>query len=223
VKTTVKLFVEGGGDSNLLRTKCRSAFSNFLQESGLTGIMPRIIASGPRQAAYDDYCTAINNGEKTVLLVDSEAAVIIPSDNSVNEEDPKTWKPWHHLKNRQGEDGVPADNWNKPAGASDEDCHLMVQIMESWFFADVEALKRYYGKEFNENSLPKRQDIENISKDDIFNILIKATNKTQKGKYSKGEHSFELLEIIDPHKVVNQSPWAKRFVDLLSDKMRRSK
>ena len=211
---TVKLFVEGGGDSHLLRVKCRAAFNNFLKESGLAGMLPRIIASGPRQAAYDDFCTAINNDEEAVLLVDSETEVIFPSDDNSITADPKTWKPWHHLKNRQG------DNWDKPAGASDEDCHLMVQIMESWFFADVEALKRYYGQGFSENAIPKRQDIEKISKHDILDILSKVTNRTQKGKYNKGAHSFEILEIIDPHKVVNQSPWAKRFVDLLSDKMR---
>ena len=219
---TVKLFVEGGGDSHSLRTKCRSAFNIFLQKSGLAGIMPRIIASGCRNAAYDDFCTAINNGEDAVLLVDSEITVIIPSDNSIIINDPKTWKPWYHLKNRQGEDGVIADNWDKPDGTSDEDCHLMVRVMETWFFADVDALKRYYGQGFSENVIPKRQDIENISKNDILDILSKATSRTQKGKYSKGAHSFELLEIIDPQKVVNQSPWAKRFVDLLLDKMRHS-
>jgi hypothetical protein len=219
---TVKLFVEGGGDSNSLHIKCRAAFNNFIKESGLTGKLPRIIASGSRKSAYDDFCTAIKNGEEAVLLVDSETAVIIPADNSVKIDDPKTWKPWHHLKTRRGEDGVIADNWNKPASASDEDCHLMVQIMESWFFADVDALKRYYGQGFSENAIPKRQDIENIPKHDILDILSRATSRTQKGKYSKGAHSFELLEIIDPHKVVNQSPWAKRFVDLLSDKMRHS-
>jgi hypothetical protein len=219
----VKLFVEGGGDSHSLHIMCRKAFNNFLKKSGLAGMMPRIIASGPRQAAYDDFCTAINNGEEAVLLVDSETAVIIPSDNSVKKDDSKTWKPWYHLKNRQGENGVLADNWNRPGAASDEDCHLMVQIMESWFFADVDALKRYYGQGFSENVIPKRQDIENISKNDILDILSKATNKTQKGKYNKGAHSFDLLEMIDPHKVVNQSPWAKRFVDLLSGKMSHSK
>jgi hypothetical protein len=216
---TVKLFVEGGGDRHSLHIMCRKAFNNFLQKSGLTGMLPRIIASGSRKSAYDDYCTAINNGEEAVLLVDSEAAVIIPSDNLIIKIDSKTWKPWHHLKNRRGNDGVLADNWDKPDGASDEDCHLMVQIMETWFFADVDALKRYYGQGFSENVIPKRQDIENISKDDIFDKLSKATNKTQKGKYNKGAHSFEILEIIDPHKVVNQSPWAKRFVDLLTIKM----
>lgn len=61
---TVKLFVEGGGDSNSLRTECRAAFSAFLQKAGLSGYMPRIVASGSRRAAFDDYCTSISNGEE---------------------------------------------------------------------------------------------------------------------------------------------------------------
>jgi hypothetical protein len=180
--------------------------------------MPRIVASGSRKAAFDDFCTAINNGEEAVLLVDSESEVLIPSGNIITN-DQKTWKPWYHLKNRRGETGNIADNWDRPDRASDEDCHLMVQVMESWFFADIGTLKRYYGQGFNENCLPKRRDIESISKQDTMNILQNATDKTQKGKYSKADHSFELLEIVDSHKVINDSPWAKRFVDLLSEKM----
>ena len=82
--TTVKLFVEGGGDSNSLRIECRAAFNHFLQKAGLAGKMPRIIASGSRKAAYDDFCTAIRNGEEAMLLVDSEIAVLNPSGYDIN-------------------------------------------------------------------------------------------------------------------------------------------
>jgi hypothetical protein len=33
----MKLFVEGGGDSNDLRTACRAGFAAFLKKAGLTG------------------------------------------------------------------------------------------------------------------------------------------------------------------------------------------
>jgi len=39
VVKTVKLFVEGGGDSKALRSECRAAFSSFLQKSGLYSIL----------------------------------------------------------------------------------------------------------------------------------------------------------------------------------------
>ena len=215
---TVKLFVEGGGNSKYLHTECRRAFSSFLQKAGLCGYMPRIVACGSRNDAYDSYCTAVNNGEEAVLLVDSEAVVIVPS-GITEYTDIKMWKPWHHLKNRLGQTGQLADNWDKPVKASDEDCHLMVELMESWFLADTDALKQYYGQGFNENSLPRQQSIESISKADVFRSLERATRNTKKGTYSKGNHSFDILEQIDPNKVTNQSKWAKRFVTLMSEKM----
>ena len=101
---TVKLFVEGGGGSNALRTECRSAFRSFLQKAGLSGHMPRIVASGSRNSAYADYCTAIKNGEHAALLVDSETKVIAPADSAFgNANNPRSWKPWHHLRHRRGQ------------------------------------------------------------------------------------------------------------------------
>lgn len=35
----------------------------------------------------------------------------------------------------------------------------------------------------------------------------------------KGEHSFRLLAMIDPEKVVKASPWAMRFVETLQARM----
>jgi hypothetical protein len=222
VKTVdVKLFVEGGGESNSLRTECRAAFSSFLEKAGLAGYMPRIVASGSRTAAFEDYCIAISTGEEAILLVDSETEVLIPKDDpSYDASNPKTWKPWHHLKNRKGSDGTFADNLNKPLGTSDEDCHLMVESMETWFLADVVALKKYYGKDFNENKLPKGVDIEKIKKDSVIESLENATHETTKKRYSKGSHSFGILSMIDPNNVMGRSIWAKRFIDLLFEKMK---
>jgi hypothetical protein len=39
------------------------------------------------------------------------------------------------------------------------------------------------------------------------------------GEYSKGRHSFEILERINPDAVVKKSPWANRFICLLHKKM----
>lgn len=136
--STVKLFVEGGGVSKSLRTECRAAFSSFLQKSGLSGFMPRIVASGSRNEAYSDYCTALKNGENAVLLIDSETEVIAP-------------------------------------------------------------------------------------KDTVFVSLSAATRGTKKGSYDKGNHSFGILGIVDPNRVCSQSPWAKRFVTQLSEKMHDAK
>lgn len=55
---SVKVYVEGGGDSSALKRKCREGFREFFRKIGLQGRMPRIVACGPRNNAYDDFCTA---------------------------------------------------------------------------------------------------------------------------------------------------------------------
>ena len=75
----MRLYVEGGGKTNLLRTECRQGFSAFLEKAGLAGHMPRVISCGSRKDAYDDFLTALGNGEAAMLLVDSEAVPLAPS------------------------------------------------------------------------------------------------------------------------------------------------
>jgi Domain of unknown function (DUF4276) len=207
----VKLFVEGGGDSNQLKTECRRGFSSFFEKAGLKGKMPRIVACGSRQDAYNDFVTALNSNEDAMLLVDSEQAV----DASLKgADDYESWKPWEHLARREG------DNWNKPNTATNTHCHLMVQCMENWFLADRQALKDFFGVDFKENQLPSTsRPIEEVDKSQVYDSLAKATKDCQKGSYGKGAHSFKILQQIDPQKVTAAAPWAKRCVAVLKEKM----
>jgi hypothetical protein len=206
----VKLYVEGGGDSNGLKTACRAGFSEFLSKAGLKGKMPRIVACGNRQNAYDSFCTAIHSGEEALLLVDSESS--IAEDCQLAEAE--RWQPWRHLKNRH------ADQWEQPTNATEKDCHLMVQCMEAWFLADRETLENFFGQGFNGNALPATNQIELVDKKKIYQALANATqNCKTKDKYDKGKHSFRLLEMIAPDKVTTASPWAKRFVDIAKTKV----
>ncbi len=195
----VRLYVEGGGDAKTLRNACRRGFREFFLKAGLGGAMPRIIASGSRNSAYDDFCVAQKAGAAcALLLVDSEEAVR-------NEDGP-----WDHLSKR--------DRWARPSGASDEQCHLMVQIMESWFLADKATLAEYFGRGFKEGALPKRDNIEAIPKADVMKGLQNATRQTEtKGGYSKGAHSFEILALIDPKLVRQASPYANRLLVVLAN------
>ena len=93
-------------------------------------------------------------------------------------------RPWNHLKS--------SDNWDKPGHASEEQAHLMVQMMESWFMADKDTLKEFYGNHFNGNALPGQADIEVISKADLLSSLENASRHTTKGKYGKGAHAFKI-------------------------------
>ena len=82
--------------------------------------MPKIIASGSRDEAYGDFEAAHAQGNVTaMLLVDAEEEVTASGS-------------WDHLRSR--------DNWRRPPGALNDQCHLMVQFMESWFLADRPAL-----------------------------------------------------------------------------------
>lgn len=95
----------------------------------------------------------------------------------------------------------------------------MVQVMENWFLADRETLKTFFGQGFRENALPATsRPIEDVAKEDVYSALKQATRDCET-PYGKGEHSFKLLERIDPAKVMAASPWAQRFVDELKKKM----
>ena len=192
---SVQLFVEGGGDGKALRTACRQGFRTLLEKAGLTGKMPSIAACGGRSAAYEDFKAAYTNGQEAMLLVDAEGPVATHD------------RPWQHLKARDG--------WDRPADAEDHLCHLMVQVMESWFLADPDALKSYYGQGFKPKSLHGNPNIEDVPKQDVFHRLKSATRDTKKGGYDKGSVSFELLAEIDPAKVRKASRYANRLIRAL--------
>lgn len=93
----------------------------------------------------------------------------------------------------------------------DEQCHLMAQIMESWFLADKEKLAEFYGKGFNVNALPKTKNVEKIAKSDVETSLKNAVRATSKKEYKKGEHAGEILRIIDSNKVRAAAPHCERL------------
>ena len=160
--------------------------------------MPRIVACGTREDVYDDFKTAHRKSSDNLLpmlLVDAEGPVAAAES-------------WRHLEDQAG--------WKRPANATnDEQCHLMVQAMESWFLADKKALGKFYGQGFQESALPANPQIEDISKEDVRSGLNQATRQTTKGPYNKGSHSFDILAKLDPAKVQEASPHAKRFIETL--------
>jgi hypothetical protein len=188
---SVKLCVEGGGDRKTLRRNLRRGLGKFIEKAGLQGRMPRIVACGSRNDAYDSFRTALDRGERAMLLVDAEEPV-------------STSGPWQHLKARDG--------WNRPGGATDGQCHLMVQVMESWFLADADALESFYGKDFRRQELPANPNIEQVSKRDVLNGLASATRDTTRGPYDKGAHSFDILANLNPAQVRCSSPHANRLI-----------
>lgn len=193
---TLRIYVEGGGQSGSTKSDCRQAFRLLFEKVIPSGSF-KVIASGGRGKAYEDFCTALKQHQQDyiILLVDSEAAV--------------TDGPWQHLKNRVG------DNWDRPNGASDDQAHLMVQAMEAWFLADRKSLANYYGDGFLGASLPGQQNVELIEKGNLFNILEHATQNTSKGRYHKTRHGFDVLPRLDPTRIRQASGQANRLFTVL--------
>ena len=96
-----------------------------------------------------------------MLLVDAEGPVT-------------AYDPWQHLH--------ASDGWARPASATNDQCHLMVQIMESWFLADVDALELFYERGLRRQSLPANPNIEQIPKQDVLNGLAPSDAWYQEGR-----------------------------------------
>ena len=193
------IYVEGGGNYKDLKISCRQGFRKFFEKAGLADSrrMPTIVPCGGRQNAYNRFRGALSKGNRdAILLVDSEGPVTALS-------------PWLHLKAR--------DNWDRPNGATEEQCHLMVQVMETWFLADREALQTHYGQGFRAPALPQNPNIEDISKDDVLAGLNRAARDTGKGAYNKSSDSFTILEKLDPAKVRQRSGYADQLILALLD------
>lgn len=198
----MKIFIEGGGDSEKLQSECQRAFTKFFERAGLKDrhLMPRVVACGSRNTAYDRFCTARRLGESALLLVDGEA-VVAP--------DPATDRPvgpWAHLRQRDG--------WACPAGATDAHAHLMAVCMEAWFVADRTSFLTYYrtgNRRGNPTALPKPPSVEAIGKEQVFDWLAAASAPSGPLGYSKGSRSFDILAALDPEQVAKASYHAQRL------------
>jgi hypothetical protein len=200
----IRIYIEGGGDSKNTKKLIKEGFAGFLKPIADVAINQKIkwdiIICGTRNNAFRDFKNALKSHPDAfnVLLVDAEAPVNQKS-------------PWEHLKLR--------DNWDKPAGVVDDNCHLMVQTMEAWFIADIATLKKFYGKGFKENGIPKAADVETIAKDNLESILKTASGGTTKGEYHKIQHAYKLLESLDVTKVRQVSPYCNRLFTTIISKM----
>lgn len=197
---SVRIYIEGGGDSAAQKAEFRQGFSAFWEKAGLKGKKPKTVVCGSRNSAFQDFCSALKShpDEMILLLIDSEDPV------------PPNTPKWDFLKKRDG--------WDRPLQVGEEHVYLMIQTMEAWLLADRMALKNYYGNNFNSSALPVIQNpIESLGKNVMYESLRRATENTTKKSYSKGGHSFQLIGLIDPQKVKASCPAAQQLIDHLID------
>ena len=193
---TATLYIEGGGEGRDLRARFREGWKEFFHSAGVGG-KTKIVRGAGRQQTFDRFATAVSGrppGTIPFLLVDSEGPVA--REDSV----------WQHLRARDG--------WTRPAGAGDDRAFLMVQIMETWFLADREALRKYFGAGFGENALRAWPNLEDVPKPRVLEALERATASCRK-RYAKGEVSFKLLARVDPARVEAACPHARALLDEL--------
>jgi len=107
------------------------------------------------------------------------------------------------------------DDWRPAGPVSIDQVHWMIELMESWFLADRNALSRFYGQGFREAALPGNPDVEKIPKIDVLSGLKSATAQSRKGAYKKGAHAPKILEAVNPAAVRRAAPGCERlFADL---------
>ncbi len=195
--SSVKLYVEGGGDSKELHSRCRQGFRKLLEKAGFTDRMPRIVAGGGRQATFDMFRTALCSAVEAdypILLVDSEDAI--------------TAEPWAHLHARDG--------WGRPTGAADDQAQLMVTCMETWIMADRAALRLVFRDCLQASALLPETALEEHRRDDVQDALEHATRACgPRRAYRKGKRSFEVLAELDPQQLRERLIYFARLVQTL--------
>ena len=95
----------------------------------------------------------------------------------------------------------------------------MVEVMESWFLADVAALKVYYGDSFQENVVRGNPEVEKILRTDVYSRLKRATKNTKPGEYHKTKHAPALLAAIDVSLVRAAAPNCERMFRIMLGKL----
>jgi hypothetical protein len=195
------VYLEGGGDSTQLKIRCREGSRKLLVKCGFIGRMPKLVACGGRDAAFDHFKTARDTaeaGEYVALLVDTE-------DPMADIE-----AAWAHLRVR--------DNWDLPDGAGDEHALLMTTCMETWIVVDRTALARHYGHGLQMTALPPLANVESRARQAVQDSLVKATKRCANA-YSKGKRSFEVLGELDPNVLKPHLPSFGRVVRILNENL----
>lgn len=199
----VKIYVEGGGDSKELQSRCREAFHKLIEKMNVAR-NPAIIPCGSRYETFKKFKIAVSTAsdEYPLLLVDSEDPV------KTTDENPDSAEAWKHLKAR--------DNWDKPFGVVNDQAQLMATCMETWIMADQPALNAFFGQHLQLNALLPPQNLETRGRDEVQDKLVWATRGCGRDRsYAKGKRSFKVLEHLRPETLRKHLPHFRRFAATL--------
>ncbi|NVO66222.1 DUF4276 family protein [Methanofollis tationis] len=195
-----KIYLEGGGDSKELHSRCREGFRKLLESTGYRGRMPQLVACGSRDSTYHDFLTAHanSNADYIAMLVDSEDPVRDPE------------KTWDHLQERDG--------WERPDGGDDGQVLFMTTCMETWIASDPDTLRRHYGGCFRESALLPLKNIERRERREIQESLKDATRGCSNA-YQKGQRSFEVLGALNPAALEDRLAAFRRMKRIMDERL----
>jgi len=196
------IYLEGGGDSKELHTRCREGFRKLLEKCGYKGKMPRLVACGGRGSVFEDFQSA-----HVSRVPEDFIAMMIDSEEPLND----TEATWDHLINR--------DDWEKPPGAVDEQVLFMTTCMETWIVADRDNLSSHYGSRLQVSALPPLAMIEERNRHDIQDALVHATRNCTNA-YQKGKRSFNILSESMPDTLKQHLPSFRRNLEILNEKLK---
>ncbi len=163
--------------------------------------MPRLVACGGREAAFDDFVTAhacARDSDFIALWVDSEEPMA------------DIERAWDHLRDRDG--------WNAPPDCEDAQVLLMVTCMETWIVTDRATLRSHFGASLQVSALPALTNMEARTRDAVQNALVHAT-RSCRNSYEKGKGSFEILGKLDPAVLREHLPSFVRCERILEEKL----
>lgn len=207
----IRIYIEGdtknkGKNTDItLRQGFNIFFRQLIDEAKSRNITLRPITYGSKFETFKKFLDGVRE------YPDSFVLFLLDSDASL--EDGETPRAFLQRQN---------PNWHLNHAEEDQ-CHLMVHMMESWFFADKDRLAEFYGQNFNRNALARNNNVEKIPKANVESGLENATKNTQKGIYHKTRHGAKILEIINPQKVRDAAPHCERLFKTILEKIEPKK
>jgi hypothetical protein len=185
----IRIYYEG---DSLLREGLNAIFSEIRVRAAAKRCKLRFIPAKGTPSRDFDIALKANTASWNILLLDSEG----PDNGSLSAS----------LCAKKG--------WGK---SQEDSIFWMVEMMESWFHADQDALQSFYGRGFNRNALKANPEVEKIPKKDLRNGLKAATRDSSKGdNYDhKTSHGPKLLALIDPALVGKAAPNFRRMFEIV--------
>jgi len=179
--SAIRIYIEGG-DSAHGKAALRRGFNELLgdvkRRARAKGWDWDVIACGGRNQTKEHFLQARQDhpGSHVLLLVDADGTV--------------TQSAKSHL----------VASYADLASVPDDEIHLTVQIMETWFVADPVVLAAYYGKGFLVKALSKHADLEQVPKAQVKDVTstMRQERHRRASAIRSGTPSISCNESIRP-------------------------